>query len=205
MSHGERRAGEGDAHVRSAQVGQGVQRLIDRREHICDDTTSEFRSSSQRSQPALGGSKGVWLNGPSSNDCFAIPRLASRPAKLPYAPSVRRKGHPRQPDCRLGVAGRPGKSFDCARTWSVEVSAGRHVKHLALDGEQDLPSLLLAVKLCELLRRVVLEERALWSGRWHPVVRVVVGRGRESRGRREGCHSWEYQRVEEVERWEGEK
>src|SRR5258706_1614549 len=96
------------------------------------------------------------VNSPTSNDCFAMPREASRPAKLPYIPSsslfISRKH-------RRRIIG----------TWSIEIPTSSHVEYFSVNGEQDLASVL-AVKGLQRLGRVSFEDRDIWVGCWHPIV-----------------------------------
>jgi hypothetical protein len=68
-----------DIHFIGLKILQLVKGLVYGCQHLCTGIMSN------RVSKVRGRSK----NGPRSNDCFAIPLEASRPAKFPYIPSIR--------------------------------------------------------------------------------------------------------------------
>lgn len=88
---------------------------------------------------------------PMSNDCFAMPRDASRPAKLPYIPSVTQSS---ASPCR--ASGRAK-----IRTGSVKVPPCGDVEYCAVNGEQD-PASVATTKRLQRLRSECLEQHSRW-------------------------------------------
>jgi hypothetical protein len=113
---------------------------IIKRKGMGTDISSGWRSSSLSS----GWSTGVSISGrseqvvrkneimvalPMSNDCFAMPLEASRPAKFPYIPSGA--------SLTLHLA-REGQR----RTGTVEIPPVSNVEHDTIDSEQDAAAVL---------------------------------------------------------------
>lgn len=96
------------------------------------------------------------MNSPTSNDCLAMPREASRPAKLPYIPSSRTLISRKYCERIVG-------------TWSVKISTGRHVEYFPVNGKKDLAAVL-AVEGLQRLGRVSLEDKNIWVGCWDPII-----------------------------------
>lgn len=150
-------------HVFSVRLGQTCIQMSDRRPYI--SPASRFSNLSIGLSTSVSISANIsqcyihemsGMNPPTSNDCLAMPREASRPAKLPYIPSSSTFYSWKHRRRSIG-------------TWSIESPTGCYVEYFPVNGEKDLATVLAAEGL-QRLGRVSFKDRDIWMTCWHPVV-----------------------------------